>query len=215
LYWFGYSYITCENWLIRIPCIFFIKNNSPKYFFYMNRVYLVCVSVMRVLLRLIWDFLFFRNGIWFEINYVHNRYITFNLSIVKSINTNENIEIIFSLINFQGILSTKIFHRYIPRELQWEKKLKQSKKKWCHVIFTNEITDGINFVCKFVGKLSTLFIMSITKRITDGIFHRYFPENFRTVHFPIALLIVVLYEQNHWRIEKLSVLFGDFLKKFN
>jgi hypothetical protein len=57
--------------------------------------------------------------------------------------------------------------------------------------------------------------MSITKGITDGIFRQYFPKNSKTVHFPIALLIVVLYEQNHRRIEKLLVLFGGFLKKFN
>ena len=57
--------------------------------------------------------------------------------------------------------------------------------------------------------------MSITKGITNEIVRRYFPESFKTVHFPIALLIVVLYEQNHRRIEKLSVLFGGFLKKFN
>jgi hypothetical protein len=54
--------------------------------------------------------------------------------------------------------------------------------------------------------------MSITKGITDGIFRRYFLESSRTVHLPIALLIVVLYGQNHRRIEKSSVLFGDFLK---
>ena len=33
------------------------------------------------------------------------------------------------------------------------KKLKQSKKKWWHVIFTNGITDGINFIGDFVSKL--------------------------------------------------------------
>jgi hypothetical protein len=55
--------------------------------------------------------------------------------------------------------------------------------------------------------------MSITKGIANGIFRRYFPESSRTVHFPIALLIVVLYGQNHQRIEKSLVLFGGFLKK--
>jgi len=55
--------------------------------------------------------------------------------------------------------------------------------------------------------------MSIIKGITDGIFLRYFPESFRTVHLLIALLIVVLYGQNRRRIEKSSVLFGGFLKK--
>jgi hypothetical protein len=74
---------------------------------------------------------------------------------------------------------------------------------------------GIYSVGKFVGKLWTLFIMSITKGIADEIFRRYFPESSRTVHFPIALLIVVLYRQNHQRIEKSSVLFGGFMKKIN
>jgi hypothetical protein len=44
-------------------------------------------------------------------------------------------------------------------------------------------------------------------------FSRYFPESSKTVHFPIELLIVVLYGQNHRWIEKSSVLFGGFLKK--
>ena len=91
------------------------------------------------------------------------------------------------------------------------KKIKTKQKKWWRVIFTN----GINSVGKSVSKLWTLFIMSITKGITDRNFRRYFPESSRTVHFPIALLIVVLYEQNHQRIEKSSVLFDGFLKKFN
>ena len=46
----------------------------------------------------------------------------------KLINTNGNTEGIFSSVNFRGILPTEIFPRYISRELQWEKKLKQSKK---------------------------------------------------------------------------------------
>jgi hypothetical protein len=46
----------------------------------------------------------------------------------KSINTNGNAEGIFPSVNFRGILPTKIFPRYIPRELPWKKKLKQSKK---------------------------------------------------------------------------------------
>jgi len=68
---------------------------------------------------------------------------------------------------------------------------------------------------KFVGKLWTLFIMSIIKGITDGIFCRYSPESSRIVHLLIALLIVILYGQNHRRIEKSSVLFDGFMKKFN
>jgi hypothetical protein len=48
-----------------------------------------------------------------------------------------------------------------------------------------------NSVGKTVDKLLTLFIMSITKGITNGKFRQYFPESFRTVHFSIALLITV------------------------
>jgi len=57
--------------------------------------------------------------------------------------------------------------------------------------------------------------MLITKGITDGTFRRYFIESSGTIHFPIALLIIVLYKQNHRRIEKSSVLFGGFLKNLN
>jgi hypothetical protein len=55
--------------------------------------------------------------------------------------------------------------------------------------------------------------MLITKRITDGTFRWYFTESSGTIHFPIALLIIVLYKQNHRRIEKSSMLFGGFLKR--
>ena len=99
----------------------------------------------------------------------------------KLINTNGNIEGIFPSVNFRGILPTEIFPRYIPRELPWEKKLKQSKKKWWRVIFTNGITDETNSVGdsvgKFAGKLWTLFIMSSTKGITDRKFRRYCPDS--------------------------------------
>jgi hypothetical protein len=57
--------------------------------------------------------------------------------------------------------------------------------------------------------------MSITKGITNEKFHWYFPESSGTVHFLIALLITVLYRQNHRRIEKSSVLFDGFLKNFD
>jgi len=73
----------------------------------------------------------------------------------------------------------------------------------------------VKSVGKYVGKLRTLFIMSIIKRITNGKFHRYFSESSETVHFLIALLITVLYRQNHQRIEKSSVLFGGFLNFFD
>jgi hypothetical protein len=52
----------------------------------------------------------------------------------KLINTNGNTEKIFQSVNFREILPTEIFPWYIPRKLQWGKKLKQSKKKMmtCH-----------------------------------------------------------------------------------
>jgi hypothetical protein len=52
--------------------------------------------------------------------------------------------------------------------------------------------------------------MSITKEITNEKFRRYFPKSSGTVHFPIALLINILYRQNYRRIEKSSVIFGGF-----
>jgi hypothetical protein len=74
-----------------------------------------------------------------------------------------------------------------------EKNLKQSKEKRWRVIYTNKITNRIYVIGKIVDKLWTLFIMSITKGITNGKFRRYFPESSGTVHFPISLLIIVLY----------------------
>jgi len=159
------------------------------------------------------------------------------LSLALSI-WNPNTTIFFSSVHYQKIDKYKrkyrgnIFVGKFPRYFTDEnipsvytegitmgKKIKTKEKKWWRVIFTDEITDGIysvgNSVGKFVGKLWKLFIMSITKGIADGIFRRYFPESSRTVHFPIALLIVVLYRQNHQRIEKSLVLFGGFLKKIN
>jgi hypothetical protein len=43
-------------------------------------------------------------------------------------NTNENTEEIFLLVNFGWILPTEIFSWYIPRELQWEKIIKKKKQ---------------------------------------------------------------------------------------
>jgi hypothetical protein len=60
----------------------------------------------------------------------------------KLMNTNGNTERIFPSVNFRGILPMKIFSRYIPRELQSKKKLKQSKKNDDVSGFTNGITDG-------------------------------------------------------------------------
>jgi len=75
----------------------------------------------------------------------------------KSINTNRNIKGIFSLVNFQGILPTEIFPRYILRKLQWEKNLKQRKKNDNVSFFTNEITDRIIPPVKSVGKSVGIF----------------------------------------------------------
>jgi hypothetical protein len=72
----------------------------------------------------------------------------------KSINTNENTERIFPSVNFRGILPTELFPRHIPRELQWEKKIKTKQKKNNDVSgFTNGMTDIIYSVGKSVGKL--------------------------------------------------------------
>ena len=142
------------------------------------------------------------------------------ITIRKSLNTNGNTEGIFPSVNFWGILPTNIFPRYISMELHLEKKIKQRKQKMitCQFLLTElpkEKIPSVKSIGKFVGKLWTLFIMLITKGITDRIFRRYFSESSRTVHFPIALLIVLLYGQNHQRIEKSSVLFDGFLKIFN
>ena len=71
----------------------------------------------------------------------------------KLINTNKNTIEIFSLVNFLKVLPMKIFPWYIPSELQWEKIKQCKKKKKKCVIFTNEITSGINSVGKIVDKL--------------------------------------------------------------
>jgi hypothetical protein len=145
-------------------------------------------------------------------------YILQSLPTRKLINTNRNTERIFPSVNFRGILPTKIFPRYILRELPWEQKLKQKKNDDVSFLPTELPTEFLSSVIPSINllvKMWTLFIMSITKGITDGIVRRYFPESSKTVHFSITILIVVLYGQNHRRIEKSSVLFGGFLKKFN
>ena len=80
-------------------------------------------------------------------------------------------------------------------------KIDKYKRKYRGNIFVNnfprDFTDGN---IPSVKSLVKLFIMSITKGITDGIFRRYFLESSITIHFPIALLSVVLYGQNHRRI---------------
>jgi hypothetical protein len=58
-------------------------------------------------------------------------------------------------------------------------KTKQKKKMTCHFYQRNYRWNfpSVNSLGNSVGKLWTLFIMSITKGITDGIFRRYFPES--------------------------------------
>jgi hypothetical protein len=125
------------------------------------------------------------------------------------------------LININGNTDTNI-HSVNCNEFSWRKysldiyrgnysgkKILKIQKIWCPVIYTNRITDRINSI----GKLLTLFIISITKGITNRKFHRYFLESSKIVHFQIALLITVLYRQNHWRVEVISVIWR-ISKKF-
>jgi len=93
--------------------------------------------------------------------------------------------------------------------------IKTKQKKWWLVVYTNRITNGIKSVGKIIGKLLTLFTMLITKGITNGKLCRYFSESSEIVHFPIVLLIIVLYRQNYRQIKKSLVLFGNFLKNFD
>jgi hypothetical protein len=74
-------------------------------------------------------------------------------TIWKLINTNRNIEGISSLVNFQGILPTGIFSRYIPRELQWEKKIKTKKFRR----YFSESSGTVHF-------LTTLLIVVLYRR---------------------------------------------------
>jgi hypothetical protein len=93
------------------------------------------------------------------------------------------------------------------------KKIKNDDVSFLPTELLTEFISSVKSVGKFICKLWTLFIMSITKEILDRIFRRYFPESSKTVHFPIALLIVVLYGQNHRRIEKSSVFLAVLWKK--
>ena len=137
----------------------------------------------------------------------------------KLINTNGNTKGIFLLVNCQRFYRWKYSLGIYWENYNGKKIIKTKQKKWWRAIFTNEITNRIysvgNSVRKIIGKLSTLFIMLITKGITDGTFCRYFTESSGTIHFPIALLITIFYRQNHRRIEKSLVLFGGFLKNLN
>jgi len=54
-------------------------------------------------------------------------------------------------------------------------KTKQKKKMTCH--FFRQNFPSVNSVGNSVGKLWTLFLMTITKGIIDGIFRQYFPES--------------------------------------
>jgi hypothetical protein len=96
-----------------------------------------------------------------------------------------------------NFINNNIFLIYTKRIIVRNKIIKIKHKKQWRDNFTNRI---VKFVGKTVGKLWTLFIMSITKGIIDEKFRRYFPESSGIIHFPIALLIIVLYKQNHQRI---------------
>ena len=95
------------------------------------------------------------------------------------------------------------------------KKLKQSNKKNDDMSFLptelpTEFIPSVNLLVNYEHCSSCQLQRESPTEFFIGI-----PESSRTVYFPIALLIVVLYGQNHRRIEKSSVLFGGFLKKFN
>jgi len=63
-------------------------------------------------------------------NFFKNKIVVLSINTTrKPINTNGNTEGIFSSVNFQGILPTDIFPRYIPRELRRDKKIKTKQKK--------------------------------------------------------------------------------------
>jgi len=78
-----------------------------------------------------------------------------------------------------------------------EKKIKTKKKNDDMPFSPTKLPTEHYSISKIVGKLSTLFIMLITKEITNGTFRRYFTESSGIIHFPIALLIIVFYRQNH------------------
>jgi hypothetical protein len=96
--------------------------------------------------------------------------------------------------------------------------IKTKQKKWWSAIFTNGITDEIYFVSKFVGKLWTLFIMSITKGITNKKFcqieSRWY---YLAVFWKILIKLkfeIKYYRRNHRWIEKSSVIFDGLWKFF-
>ena len=108
----------------------------------------------------------FLRGYRFE-SYKPQSYWRLTCTIRKPINTNRNTEGIFPSVNFRGILPTEIFPRYIPRELRSDKKIKTKKKMMtCQDLPTELQTEFIPSVNPSVN-LFTLFIMSITKGITD------------------------------------------------
>ena len=110
----------------------------------------------------------------------------------KLINTNENTDK-----NIPSINCSKFYRRKYFIGIHWKnyngKKIKWSQKIRWHVIYINKITDGINFIGKIISKLLTMFIMSSTKRITNGKFCWYLLESSGIIYFPIVLLINILY----------------------
>jgi hypothetical protein len=77
----------------------------------------------------------------------------FSITTRKLINTNGNTEGIFPSVDFRGILPTEIFPRYIPRELPWKKKLKQSKKNDDVSFLPKDLLTEFIPSINFVGKL--------------------------------------------------------------
>jgi len=139
-----------------------------------------------------------------------NYHINFSIKIWK---------IIFITLTCSKSRNTNFTDVSIPLKYS-EKKIIKTKQNNNDVPFLQmklpmECILSVKSISKFIGKLWILFIMSITNGITNGKFCHYFPESSGTVHFLIALLITVLYRQNHRRIEKLLVLFGGFLKNFD
>jgi len=119
----------------------------------------------------------------------------------KLINTNGNIKGIFPLVNFREILPTEIFPQYIPRKLPWEKKLKQNKKN-----------DDVSFLpTELPTKQIPLVIPSVNLLVNCEHCSSCQVQRESPTENSVGIVQIV----NHWRIEKSSVLFGGFLKKFN
>jgi hypothetical protein len=110
-------------------------------------------------------------------------------TIRKMINTNRNTEGIFPSVIYRRQYSLSINRGDYSGKQNNLNKAKKMMTWW----FYQRNFPSVKSIGKSVGKLWTLFIMSIIKGITNRKFCRYFTESSGTVHFPIALLIAVLY----------------------